>query len=182
MFNISFDFDPIGQKVSNVIVNSSELKRVKTRKKKSTNKPILEVEDNKIVLSDSLIELLEAQPGDRITINYHTINNRITIPLIGKSEYFADPASGNKLTKSNSVSFKGTQRTVLMEYGESFNVESFEDGIFKLIPIKENNTDEMTSEVKSQLLNEIEDMEDLDNKSELDIEIERLQEVDDLPF
>ena len=48
-----------------------------------------------------------------------------TFPVIGKSELFTDSTGGNRLTKSNTVSFRGTQREILLEYGKSFKLEPF---------------------------------------------------------
>ena len=184
MLKISFEFDEVTQKVSNVVVTNPEGKAIRQkRSKKSTgdNKPIVEVDENKIVLSDTVLEMLDADAGDRILINYHTVDNQVTFPLIGKSESFADPQSGNKLTKSNTVSFKGRQREILLEYGSLFTLELFDEGIYKLIPIE--SSDEVVSaspEVKADLSTEEEELQNL-NDSELDEELRKL-EFEDLPF
>jgi hypothetical protein len=40
---------------------------------------------------------------------------------------------GNKLTKSNTVAFKGKANDTLSEYGSTFKVEPLREGVFKLI-------------------------------------------------
>ena len=178
MLNISFDFDEVTHKVTNVIVKDTEGKTVKPKTKKSdivnSSQPYLIVLENKLVLNDLLLEKLNATAGDRISINYYTVNNETTFPLIGKSEAFADKESGNKLTKSNTVAYRGKARRILLEYGEEFTIEEFKEGIFKLITVKQ-----------CELVTEEKELEDLSNPDELDIEIENILNSDvedDLPF
>jgi hypothetical protein len=177
MLNISFDFDPVTQKVTNVVVKDTEGKTVKPKTKKSssidTSKPLLVVADNKLVLNDPLITMLNVEAGDRITVNYYTVNNQETFPVIGRSDVFADPQSGNKLTKSNTICFRGNQRTILLEYGEEFTIEEFKPGMFKLISQKDCAT-----------AIEEKELEDL-NPSEIDLEVAQIMSndnLDDLPF
>lgn len=93
---------------------------------------IVEVADNKLVLSKDAINTLSAKPKDKIAINYWTVNCENTFPLIGRAEWFGSD-EGNKLTKSNTVSFRGEQNKVLREYGTVFKMERFKD-YFKLVP------------------------------------------------
>lgn len=96
----------------------------------------LAVLENKLMLSQEAVDILEASAGDRMAINYVQITNQETFPVIGKSEVFGDPNSGNKLTKSNTVSFRGIQRDMLSKYGTNFNLELYKNKMYKLI--KEN--------------------------------------------
>lgn len=98
--------------------------------------PIVEISDNKLIISPPAKELMSAKYGDRIAVNYVQKNNEITIPVIGKAEIFADPNAGNKLTKNNTVSFKGTQKIILTKYGQLFEIEEYKPGMFKMIPVK----------------------------------------------
>ena len=116
MFNIQFNFNPDTQEVSNLrVVNLN----------KENNDLFIKIEDNKLILTQDVINLLNVFPGERITINYYTINPEETFPVIGKSELFTDASGGCKLTKSNTVSFKGNQRQTLLEYGDFFTIEPF---------------------------------------------------------
>jgi hypothetical protein len=96
----------------------------------------LAVLENKLMLSQEAVDILEASAGDRIAINYVQVTNQETFPVIGKSDSFVDPNSGNKLTKSNTVSFRGIQRDMLSKYGTNFNLELYKNKMYKLV--KEN--------------------------------------------
>lgn len=146
MLKISFDFDEVTKKVLNF--------KVTTITKEIEESPTIEVLDNKLKLSNSCLTLLGVSPDDRISIEYWTVNNEETFPIIGKSEVFTDSDNGNRLTKSKTVSFKGQQRTVLLEYGNFFKLENFKDGMFKLVPIKlESEEDLITEENDLNILN-----------------------------
>lgn len=158
MFTISFDFDETTKKITN-------LKVVSIDKSLPTSDNYIEVQDNKLKLGKEAISLLEANPGDRIQVNYWTINNQETFPVIGKSAIFTDMTGGNALTKSDTVSFRGNQRTVLLEYGNLFKLEPFKSGMFKLVPI-ESEVDNLEQEKK-----------ELDDLNSIDDDL-----FDDLPF
>ena len=160
MFTISFDFDETTKKVTN-------LKVVSIDKTLPTSDNYLEVQDNKLKLGKEAIILLEANSGDRIQVNYWTVNNQETFPVIGKSGVFTDPTGGNALSKSNTVSFRGNQRAVLLEYGNLFKLEPFKEGMFKLVPIINNDNIEQ-------------EQKELDNLNMIGDEI--ADEFDDLPF
>lgn len=134
MINISFNYHEDTNTIDNIII----------RNYKSFPKeidPIVEVKKNKLVLSPKAISMLQSVHGDRISVNYVQDGNELTFPIIGKSSVFADQDSGNRLTKSNTVSFRGFQRDLLLKYGNIFVLESFRDNIFRLVPKVENNFD-----------------------------------------
>ena len=150
MLKISFDLDEVTKKIRNlkVISISSEI----------LESPTLEVLDNKVKLSKAAVELLSANAKDKIAINYWTVDNELTFPVIGKAEVFTDGDGGNALTKSNTISYRGQQRTILLEYGSFFKLETFKDGMFKLVKIEQETSD---------LTNENNDLQDLNNLSDL---------------
>lgn len=169
MFNISFDFDEVTQKVSNLKVIS--LSKINL----DEGEPLVQLMDNKLKLTPKAIEMIGAQVGDRIQVNYWTENNHNTFPLIGRSEFFTDKEEGSKLTKSNTVSFRGNKNTVLKVYGELFKLEEFKDNMFRLVKVETEN--EATESEQKEL-------EDL-NSSEIDEEIKNILEDEDnsdLPF
>lgn len=169
MFNISFDFDEVTQKVTNLKVTS--LSKVNL----DEGEPLIQLMDNKLKLTPKAIEMIGAQVGDRIQVNYWTENNHNTFPLIGRSEFFTDKEEGSKLTKSNTVSFRGNKNTVLKVYGELFKLEEFKDNMFRLVKVETEN--EATESEQKEL-------EDL-NSSEIDEEIKNILEDEDnsdLPF
>ena len=123
MLNYTLPKIPIKDSVSNIEYNQ--------------NLATIKVENNRLVLSSEAVKALNATVGDRITINYWNINKETTFPLIGKSELFSDPTNGNKLTKSNTVSYRGTQNKILKEYGSLFKLVPFKT-YFKLELINED--------------------------------------------
>lgn len=60
MLKISFDFDEVSKKVSNIIVTESSV--IKDFD--------LKVEDNKIQLGFNAIQKLGVEAGDRVSVNY----------------------------------------------------------------------------------------------------------------
>lgn len=134
MINISFNYHEDTNTIDNIVI----------RNYKSFPKeidPIVEIKENKLVLSPKAISMLQSVHGDRISINYVQNGNELTFPIIGKSSVFADQDSGNRLTKSNTVSFRGFQRDLLLKYGNIFILEEFRDNIFRLVPKVENHFD-----------------------------------------
>jgi len=75
----------------------------------------LTLDEGKAILSENLIKLLNANPGDRIAIVYGKLDGNLK-PVIKKSD------SGNILSKSNSFIFKGKDKDFLQQYGSNFTV------------------------------------------------------------
>ena len=99
----------------------------------------VELSSNRLILSKECVSLLTLSPGERVSIAYYQVNNQTTFPLIGKSELFTDAEDGNKLTKSNTVSYRGMQNEVLKLYGNFFYLEEFKTNIYKLIRVTTDN-------------------------------------------
>ena len=132
MLNYTLPKIPIKDSVSNIEYNQ--------------NLATIKVENNRLVLSSEAVKALNAIVGDRITINYWNIDKETTFPLIGKSELFSDSTNGNKLTKSNTVSYRGTQNKILKEYGSLFKLVPFKT-YFKLELINEDTLNKETSNI-----------------------------------
>ena len=77
----------------------------------------------------------------------------------------------NKLTKTNTISFRGVANEKLSEYGTTFKIEPSEDeGIFYLIGDKMNNPiPDETNDIKSEL--DIESLDDI-NLNDDDVNLE----------
>lgn len=110
------------------------------------------VADNKLVLSKEAVKALGGVAGDRIAINYWTVNNETTFPVIGKSECFGDSTGGNRLTKSNTVSFRGMQRDILLEYGSFFKLVRF-NNYFKMEKVDVISENDLLEEEERDLAN-----------------------------
>lgn len=78
------------------------------------------LKDNKLILDPSLVNKLKAEPGDRIEIGYRERDGLLR-PIISIGE------NGNKLTKSNTVSFRGVQHNTLAQFGSNFWVVEVDD-------------------------------------------------------
>lgn len=137
MLNISFQFDEITQKISNLKVTSD-------KRQASTKTYDLKVDENKLELTLEATEKLGAVAGDRIAVNYWTVDNETTYPIISKADLFTDGADGNKITKKCTISFKGQQRTSLLKFGSLFTFSEFKDksgavkeNVFILTPVED---------------------------------------------
>ena len=178
MLKISFEFDEVSQKISNLKVESANA---------IVNKAYdLRIDDNKIELTSSAVNKLKAIAGDRISVNYWTVDNQTTYPIISKSEVFTDGADGNKLTKKGTVSFKGQQRTSLLKFGSLFTFSEFKDkngevkdNVFILTPV-----DDSSSQSENDFTDVKESMEELEDSRVEDVIDEILGEdnEDALPF
>lgn len=160
MIKVSFEFDENTKTVSNVKVTECKLVP------KISNCDV-DLQATKLLLSNNCISKLNAVVGDKISVQYWTVNNQETFPLIGKAECFTDKENGNKLSKTGSVSFRGNQQKTLSNYGQQFKIEEFDkiDGAFKLVKIEDTPDDEDLTE----------EQEDLKNLESVEVE-------DDLPF
>lgn len=136
---ITLDLDPeTGETtcVDRQIIND-DIKKVSKKPSKKTSKdedttPRLVLDSSKYILNSAAIELLQVEAGDRIDIKYEQSGTTV-VPIIGTSEAFGTPNSGNKLTKSNTVACRGKANVELSKYGDSFTFESTSDGLFKLV-------------------------------------------------
>ena len=106
--------------------------------------PELTLEDNKYCLNTAAIELLGVEVDDRIDIKFEK-RDKVRVPVIGCNTAFGTQG-GNRLTKSNTVSYRGKNHDLLEEYGTVFSFkETDKEGIYELIgdkPIPEEKEDE----------------------------------------
>ena len=165
------EYKPIGQ---------PEIIKSTKPKKEESNEPQLELEENKYHLNSKAVELLNVSAGDKIDIKYQIIGN-VNYPVIGKSTVW-NSNSGNKLTKSNTVSFRGKANVLLSEFGQTFTFTPWinHDNLFVLIgdePIPElvedNNIEvptdtEIEEDLPSENLPIEDDFSDIDDLLEED--------------
>ena len=141
---------------------STKRQAVKATKKAENQEPLITLDSNKLVLTTGAVDLMQICADCRIDIKYKK-KDKIAVPVIGTDAAFGTKG-GNKLTKTNTISFRGSANEKLAEFGTTFTLEPSEDpGIFYLIgdkmsnPIPENSID-------------IEDELDLDSLDELSLE------------
>ena len=136
MFTISFDFDETTKKIKNLKVVSSD-----------PGAPTLQVLDNKIQLTQAAIELIGAKVGDKLVINYWTVDNQTTFPVISLATDKTE--EGCKINKSLTMAYRGKQNEILKIYGEKFTIEPFNETMFKLTKMEEENLAEEAIDLKN---------------------------------
>ena len=110
----------------------------KPAKVEDSDEPLIRLDSNKLVLTTGAVQFMNICADCRIDIKYKRRGN-VAVPVIGTDEAF-ETKGGNKLTKNNTVSFRGANEK-LAEYGTTFTIEpSEDDGIFYLIGDKMINT------------------------------------------
>lgn len=138
----------------------------KTSTKASTAKvdanpdPIITLDSNKLILTQGAVDLLQVCADCRVDIKYKKKDKK-AVPIIGTDAAFGTK-SGNKLTKSNTVSYRGAANEKLSAYGTIFKLEPTEDkGIYYLVGDKvqeENSVPDEIIDIENEL-----DIESLDN-------------------
>ena len=148
---VTFDFDTENESVSNVkVAGSSEKKKTTTKKVKDVeveiaSDPIITLETNKLVFNSKAVIDMGLSYEDRIVIKWITEEkSKKMIPIIGTDISFDEEGSGNKLTKSNTIAYRGKANAVLAELGNEFTIESYAEGIWKL-----NATTEGKAEIEN---------------------------------
>ena len=86
----------------------------------------IQVLDNRLQLSSNLVNnMLKAHSGDRIAINFAERDGHL-VPTISVSN------CGNKLSCKGTISFRGAQKDLLIQYGTTFEAEVSDSGIIYL--------------------------------------------------
>ena len=164
----TFEFDPATNTYTPV-GNPEIVKQTQSKPKVNDEslEPQLVLAENKYSLNSAAIDLLGVNVGDRIDIKYQIIDD-INIPIIGSSTVW-NSNSGNKLTKSGTVSYRGTANIALAEYGSLFTLTPWKghDGLFILmgdepLPQKEEiiEDDNIEIPVDDKIENDIKDKEE----------------------
>lgn len=124
--------------------NLPKAKKTNTKKADENPEPELILGDNKYSLNTAATELLGVEADDRIDIKFEK-RDKVRVPVIGSNTAFGTQG-GNRLTKSNTVSYRGKNHDTLEAYGTVFSFkETDKEGIFELVgdkPIPEEKEDE----------------------------------------
>lgn len=173
---LKLDYDPETGECK-VLSSEKVSKPEKVVANNDTAEPQVILDANKYILNQAAADLLGVKWEDRLDIKYQKISG-ITYPIIGTSEAFGTK-SGNKLTKSLSVSYRGKANDMLAKYGSTFTLTEFKghENLFVLIgdnpPIEE-------------MSDEIEVIEDADEHIDLpldaNLENEDVEQIDPLSF
>ena len=141
-----------------ITVDTAKKQLPKVNKVVENEEHLITLDSNKLVLTTGALQMMNICADCRVDIKYKK-RDRMSVPVIGTDEAFGTKG-GNKLTKTNTISFRGVANEKLSEYGTTFKIEPSEDeGIFYLIGDKMNNLiPDDTIDIQSEL-----DIESLDN-------------------
>ena len=118
--------------------SSTKKQAIKATKVEENAEPLITLDSNKLILTTGAVEMMNICADCRVDIKYKK-KDKASVPVIGTDAAFGTKG-GNKLTKTNTVSFRGAANDKLAEYGTTFKIEPSEDeGIFYLIGDKVNN-------------------------------------------
>lgn len=152
----------IGKEEITVDTATSTKRQAKPVKVEANIEPLITLDSNKLVLTTGAVDMMKICPDCRVDIKYKK-KDKVSVPVIGTDAAFGTKG-GNKLTKTNTISFRGSANEKLAEYGSVFKLEPSEDeGIFYLIG------DKMNKPVEDEAI-DIEGELDLDSLEELDID------------
>lgn len=152
----------IGKEEITVDTATSTKRQAKLVKVEANIEPLITLDSNKLVLTTGAVDMMKICPDCRVDIKYKK-KDKVSVPVIGTDAAFGTKG-GNKLTKTNTVSFRGSANEKLAEYGSVFKLEPSEDeGIFYLIG------DKMNKSIEDEAI-DIEGELDLDSLEELDID------------
>jgi hypothetical protein len=131
---VTFEFDTEADTVSNVkcSVDGVEKKKRVTKKKddvieEMASESIITLEETKLSFNNKAVADMELVYEDRVFIKWEQ-EGKMLFPIIGK-----DGENGNKLTKTNTIAYKGKQNAVLAEFGNQFTIEPYKENSWKLI-------------------------------------------------
>lgn len=183
---ITFDYDPETNEykpLKQEIVKDKVQKVTKAEEAEDSAEPQITLEANKYVLNKAAATLMGVEWENRLDIKYQPVEKGgMMFPIIGTDTAWKTK-SGNKLTKSLSVSCRGNANELLSKYGDTFTVTPWKghEGLFVMIGNKDRSEEEPT--IKDDNISIKEDknpVEDLPLDTELDNE--EAYKIDDLSF
>ena len=144
-----------------ISVDTATKRAVKSTKVDDNPEPIVTLGSNKLVLTKGAVDLLQICEDCRVDIKYKK-KGKTAVPIIGTDSAFGTKG-GNKLTKSNTISYRGAANSKLSAFGTSFKLEPTEDvGIYYLIgngAVEPEPIPEEIIDIESEL--DIEKLDDL---------------------
>lgn len=132
------EFEVINTETGETKSVKAEVKKRTSKKKKDDDPtPKITLEDNKYSLNSAAVDLMGVEPDDRLDIKMEKQGKRLQ-PVIGSNEVFKTK-SGNRVTKTFTVSCRGKANDELSKYGSVFTLEPHpsKEGLFIMIGDKE---------------------------------------------
>lgn len=160
MIKFELFFDEDNSKFVAVNPETGEVKELTEKKVRKTTKKIVDdnpnpeitLEENKYIFNQAAVTLLGIEPDDKIVIRY--IHGE---PVIAKNSVFG-VESGNRLTKSYSVSCRGKANDELSKFGNKFTLTPAEkEGSF----VMNGNKPQLPKETEE--ISNPDDIDDLDS-------------------
>lgn len=183
---ITFDYDPETNEykpLKQEIVKDKVQKVTKAEEAEDSAEPQITLEANKYVLNKAAATLMGVEWENRLDIKYQPVEKGgMMFPIIGTDTAWKTK-SGNKLTKSLTVSCRGNANELLSKYGDTFTVTPWKghEGLFVMIGNKDRSEEEPTIKDDNISIKEDENpVEDLPLDTELDDE--EAYKIDDLSF
>lgn len=157
----------IGKDEVTVDTATKTSKTSKTSSKVDNNPdPIVTLDSNKLILTQGAIDLLQVCEDCRIDIKYEKKDKK-AVPIIGTDSAFGTK-SGNRLTKSNTVSYRGAANEKLATYGTIFKLEPTSNkGIYYLV----GDAEPEEIKVPDEIVN-IEDELDIDSLDDINLNLD----------
>ena len=140
---ITFDYNPDTKEC--VLLKQEQVKEkaqkasTKAEEVEDSAEPQITLESNKYVLNKAAASLMGVEWENRLDIKYQPIEKGgLMFPIIGTDTAWKTK-SGNKLTKSLTVSCRGNANDLLSKYGDTFTVTPWKghDGLFVLVGNKD---------------------------------------------
>lgn len=161
IINIKLDYNPTTEECKVLKVEVENPKKVSNEPVKimESNEPQITLDSSKYTLNAAAVELMQVTPNTRIDIKYQMVDE-ILYPIIGTEESFGTNG-GNKLTKSNTISYRGKANQRLSEYGNVFTLVPLRgsEGLFVLMGNSQPEPQEVPDEI--EVIEDVNDHVDL---------------------
>ncbi len=167
---VNFNFDPEEGTVSDLTCFVDGVERKKKTTKAATKKEvapvvledeaIIKLEETKITFNNKAVADMGLNYQDRIVIKYKQLEgSKKPMPLIAKDIDWGEEGSGNKLTKTNTVSYRGKANTILLEHGTEFTIAPYKEGVWKLVSKNEGVVKASTVVSREQVEQQADDLD-----------------------
>lgn len=183
---ITFDYNPDTKEC--VLLKQEQVKEkaqktsTKAEEAEDSAEPQITLESNKYVLNKAAASLMGVEWENRLDIKYQPVEKGgLMFPIIGTDTAWKTK-SGNKLTKSLTVSCRGNANDLLSKYGDTFTVTPWKghEGLFVLIGNKDRSEEPVVQDENIKIKEDENPTEDLPLDTTLDDD--NAYEIDDLSF
>jgi hypothetical protein len=149
---VTFQYDSETDTVTNVKCTAGGVEEKKKRTTKKKEDIVAELEDtalitlesSKLAFNNKAVADMNLKYEDRVIIKWEQ-KDKTLFPIIGKDTSFDEEGNGNKVTKTNTVGYKGKQNVVLAEMGDQFTIEpyvtkGYPEGVWRLLSTTSTTT------------------------------------------